>query len=129
MDQRLFCGHLGLRAFRFLRAKFKRAETSSVSQKTRSPLKRESSLRPKFTTSWHRTHREFRSESTNGNEKASHRKGALRCDPSIPPRGVLGPFGPKVGNGVENEFPGPSGPGAQKVENRVEKESKKLKKS
>ena len=37
------------------------------------------------------------------------------------PRGVLGPFGPKVGNGVENEF--------QKVRNRVEKESKKLKKS
>ena len=44
--------------------------------------------------------------------------------PFNPPRGVLGPFGPKVGNGVENEFSGPSGPGVQKVENRVEKESK-----
>ena len=37
--------------------------------------------------------------------------------PFNPPRGVLGPFGPKVGNGVENEFLGPSGPGAQKVKN------------
>ena len=40
------------------------------------------------------------------------------------PRGVLGPFGLKVGNGVAHEFPGPSGPGAQKVKNGVEKESK-----
>ena len=47
--------------------------------------------------------------------------------PFNPPRGALGPFGPKVGNGVENEFPGPSGPGARKVKNRVEKESKKRK--
>ena len=47
--------------------------------------------------------------------------------PFHPPRGVLGPFRPKVGNGVENEFPGPSGPGAQKVKNRVEEESKKWK--
>ena len=31
------------------------------------------------------------------------------------------------GNGVENEFPGPSGPRAQKVKNGVEKESKKWK--
>ena len=44
--------------------------------------------------------------------------------PFNPPRGVLGPFGPKVGKGVENEFPGSSGPGAQKVKNGVEKESK-----
>ena len=29
---------------------------------------------------------------------------------------------PKVGNGVDNEFPGPSGPGAQKVKNGVEKD-------
>ena len=36
--------------------------------------------------------------------------------PFNPPRGVLGPFGPKVGNGVENEFPGPSSPGVQKLE-------------
>ena len=43
--------------------------------------------------------------------------------PFNPPRGVLGPFAPKVGNGVKHELPGPSGPGAQKVENRVEKES------
>ena len=49
--------------------------------------------------------------------------------PFNPHRGVPGPFGPKVGNGVENEFPGPSGPGVQKVNNRVEKESNKLKKS
>ena len=41
------------------------------------------------------------------------------------PRGVLGPFGPKVGNGVENEFPQPSGPGAQKVKGGAEKESQK----
>ena len=48
---------------------------------------------------------------------------SLVLRPFHPPRGVLGPFGPKVGNGVENEFPGPSGPGVQKVKNRVEKES------
>ena len=48
----------------------------------------------------------------------------LGLRPLSPPRGVLGPFEPKVGNGVENEFPGPSGPGAQKVKNRVGKESK-----
>ena len=53
----------------------------------------------------------------------------LGLRPFNPPRGVLGPYGPKVGNGVENEFPGPSGPGVQKVKNGVEKESKKLKKS
>ena len=34
---------------------------------------------------------------------------------------------PKVGNGVENEFPGPSCPGVRKLKNRVEKESKKWK--
>ena len=44
--------------------------------------------------------------------------------PFNPPRGAFGPFGPKVGNRVENEFPGPSGPGVQKVKIRVEKESK-----
>ena len=38
----------------------------------------------------------------------------LGLRPFNPPRGVLGPFGPKVGNGVENEFPGPSGPGGPK---------------
>ena len=53
----------------------------------------------------------------------------LELRPFHPPRGVLGPFGPKVGNGVENEFPGPSGPRAPKVKKRVEKESKKLEKS
>ena len=51
----------------------------------------------------------------------------FRLRPFNPHRGVPGPFGPKVGNGVENEFPGPSGPGAQKVKNGVQKESKKLK--
>ena len=30
----------------------------------------------------------------------------VSCDPSIPPDEFLSPFGPKVGNGVENEFPG-----------------------
>ena len=49
--------------------------------------------------------------------------------PFHPPRGVLGPFGPKVGNGVENEFLGPSGPRAPKVKNRVKREPKKLKRS
>ena len=59
-------------------------------------------------------------------EQSRTKQGNLR--PFNPPRGVLEPFGPKVGNGVENEFAGPEGPGAQKVKNRVEKESKKLKK-
>ena len=39
-------------------------------------------------------------------------------------RGHLGPSGPKLEKESENEFPGPLGPGAQKVENGVEKESK-----
>ena len=52
------------------------------------------------------------------------RKRQLQLQPFNPPRGVLGPFGPKVGNGVENEFLGPSGPGVQRVKNGVEKESK-----
>ena len=37
------------------------------------------------------------------------------------------PFGPKVGNGLENRFPGPEGPRAQNFKIRVEKESKKVK--
>ena len=53
---------------------------------------------------------------------------SLELRPFNPPRGVLGPFGPKVGHGAENEFPGPPSPGVQKVKNRAEKESKKLKK-
>ena len=40
--------------------------------------------------------------------------GRQNLRPFHPPRGVLELFGPKVGNGVENEFPGPSGPGAPK---------------
>ena len=36
----------------------------------------------------------------------------------------MGPSGPKLEKESENEFPGPLGPGAQKVENGVEKESK-----
>ena len=47
---------------------------------------------------------------------------ARNLRPFNPPRGVLGPFGPKVGNGVENEFPGSSGPRVQTVKNGVEKE-------
>ena len=39
-------------------------------------------------------------------------------------RGHLGPPGPKLEKESENEFPGPLSPGAQKVENGVEKESK-----
>ena len=39
-------------------------------------------------------------------------------------RGHLGPSGPKSEKESENEFPGPFGPGAQKAENVVEKESK-----
>ena len=48
--------------------------------------------------------------------KKGHSSQAVRLGlrPFHPPRGVLGPFGPKVGNGVENEFPGPSGPGVPK---------------
>ena len=49
---------------------------------------------------------------------------SLRLRPFHPPTRVLGPFGPKVRNGVENEFPGPSGPGLQKVKKRVEKSQK-----
>ena len=48
--------------------------------------------------------------------------------PFNPHRVVPGPFGPKVGNGVENEFPGPSSPGVQKVKKKVKKESKKSQK-
>ena len=51
-----------------------------------------------------------------GEPKPLHLK-PLHLRPFNPPRGVLGPCGPKVGNGVDNEFPGPSGPGIQKVEN------------
>ena len=36
----------------------------------------------------------------------------------------LGPWGPKLKKESENAFPGPFGPGARKVENGVEKESK-----
>ena len=39
-------------------------------------------------------------------------------------RGHLGPPGPKLKKESENEFLGPLGPGAQKVENGVEKELK-----
>ena len=37
--------------------------------------------------------------------------------PFHPPRGVLGPFGPKVGNGVENGLPAP-GPKKSKTESK-----------
>ena len=39
-------------------------------------------------------------------------------------RGHLGSPGPKLEKESKNEFPGPLGPRAQKVENGVEKESK-----
>ena len=39
-------------------------------------------------------------------------------------RGHLGPSGRKLQIEFENGFPGPPGPGAQKVQNGVEKESK-----
>ena len=39
-------------------------------------------------------------------------------------RGHLGPPGPKLGKESENEFRGPLDPGAQKVDNGVEKESR-----
>ena len=48
----------------------------------------------------------------------------LSCENFCPLQGSFGPSGPKVGKKSENEFPGPLGPGAQKVENGVEKESK-----
>ena len=64
---------------------------------------------------------------SNTHTHKSQRKTPWVCDPSIPPEELLGPPGPRVGNGVENEFPGPSGPAVQKVENRVKKESKELK--
>ena len=39
-------------------------------------------------------------------------------------QGSFGPFGPKVANRVRKWVPGPFRPGAQKVQNGVEKESK-----
>ena len=45
-----------------------------------------------------------------------------RLRPFRPP---LGPFGPKLGNGVENEFPGLPAPGSKKLKT----ESKKSRKS
>ena len=39
-------------------------------------------------------------------------------------RGYLGPLGPKWQKESENEFPGPVGPRAQKVQNGVENEPK-----
>ena len=49
----------------------------------------------------------------------------VRCDPFNPHRGVPGPFGPKVGNGVENE----PAPVSKKLQTESKKESKKSKKS
>ena len=55
------------------------------------------------------------------------KKITLHCDPSIPPEeSNFGPSGPKVGNGVENEFPGPSRPRGPK---KLKTESKKSQKS
>ena len=48
----------------------------------------------------------------------------LGLRPFNPPRGVFGPFGPKVGNGVEMSSRGLPAPGPQTVKIRVEKESK-----
>ena len=45
-------------------------------------------------------------------------------DPWVPPEDFFGRFGPKVGNGAENLFPGPSGPEAQNVKIGVEKSQK-----
>ena len=45
------------------------------------------------------------------------------------PRSSWAPRAQELLNGVENEFPGPSSPGGQKVKNGVKKESKKLIKS
>ena len=56
--------------------------------------------------------------------RAKMSKSVENCENFRPLQGSFGPFGPKVGKGVRNQFPGPFGPGAQKVENRVEKESK-----
>ena len=56
--------------------------------------------------------------------KASSQKSTKLAKTFARYRGHLGPPGPKLENESENEFPGPLGPGAQNVENRVEKESK-----
>ena len=66
------------------------------------------------------------SENAGANENPSC--GSASCKhtlrPFNPPRGVLGPFVPKIGNGVENEFPGPSGPGAQELKTESQKSQK-----
>ena len=51
--------------------------------------------------------------------------GRLVLRPFNPPRGVLGPFGSKVGNGVENEFPGPRGSKKLKTESKKSQKSQK----
>ena len=52
-------------------------------------------------------------------------EGSKIATPFNPPQGVLGPFGPKVGNGVENEFPGP---GSKKLKTESKKSRKNVKK-
>ena len=54
---------------------------------------------------------------------------APKCALKLPfhhPRGVLGPFGPKVGNGVDNEFPGLQAPVSKNL-NRPKKRVKNWK--
>ena len=48
----------------------------------------------------------------------------LYCDPSIPPEEFLGPLGPKLETELKMSFPGPSGPRAPKVKNKVKKSQK-----
>ena len=49
----------------------------------------------------------------------------LRSSQTGAQRSSSGPSGPKLENGVENEFPWPSNPGVQEVKIRVETESRK----
>ena len=51
-------------------------------------------------------------------------KSTIKLRPFSPPRGVLGPFGPKVGNRVENEFSGPSGLGSKSYKTESKKSQK-----
>ena len=63
---------------------------------------------------------------------ARFKQGAKLATLQSPQKGVLGPFGPKVGKGVENEFPGLPAPGPNKLnqrQKRVRKVEKELKES
>ena len=81
----------------------------------KAPNHKTTSLRPLWiAASWHEINTEIIREEYFLYLPGCEYMRCMYCDPSIPPRGVFGPFGPKVGSRVENELPGPCGPGATK---------------